>query len=78
MFQFFWVLFIYLFIFKINVTGENIVSQERDRIIVNTDVSKITVNQDGSWMLTYEERDDECSYKEMRLRFWKFDSEKQK
>lgn len=46
-------------------------------MIVNTEVTKAALSQDGLWMATVEQRDDEVSNMEVRLKFWKFDTETQ-
>jgi NET1-associated nuclear protein 1 (U3 small nucleolar RNA-associated protein 17) len=51
-------------------------TQERDVIIVNTEVTKIALDHDGTWMATVEERD-EVSSTEVRLKFWKYDLKQQ-
>lgn len=46
-------------------------------MIVNTEVTKIALNYDGTWMATVEQRDDDVSYTEVRLKFWNFDAKNQ-
>ncbi|XP_008559275.1 WD repeat-containing protein 75 [Microplitis demolitor] len=64
-------------LYNVNITAQNFLTQERSVVIVNTEVTKIALNYDGSWMATIEERDDKISCPEVRLKFWKFDTEKQ-
>ncbi|EFN76342.1 WD repeat-containing protein 75 [Harpegnathos saltator] len=64
-------------LYNINITAQNFLTQERDVIIVNTEVTKIALNPDGTWMATVEERNDKVSYIEVRLKFWRFDWNKQ-
>jgi len=64
-------------IFQINITAQNFLTQERDVIIVNTEVTKIALNHDGTWMATVEERNDKVSSIEVRLKFWLYDLKKQ-
>jgi len=52
-------------------------TQERNTVIVNTEVTKVAINDDGTRMATVEERDDKISHVEIRLKFWHFDMEKQ-
>lgn len=63
--------------FQINITAQNLLTQERHTVIVNTEVTKIAINYNGTWMVTLEERDDKISSIEIRLKFWEFDLEKQ-
>ncbi|XP_074094761.1 WD repeat-containing protein l(2)05287 [Cotesia typhae] len=64
-------------LYNINITAQNLLSQSRSIIIVNTEVTKIALNYNGSWMATVEERDDKISCPEVRLKFWHYDTEKQ-
>ncbi|XP_012275072.1 WD repeat-containing protein 75 [Orussus abietinus] len=64
-------------LYNVNITAQNILSQERNAIIVNTEVMKVTLNHDGTWMATVEQRDDKLSSIEVRLKFWKFDVNRQ-
>lgn len=57
-------------LYNINITAQNFLTQERDAIIVNTEVTKIALNHDGTWMATVEERNDKVSSIEVRLKFW--------
>jgi NET1-associated nuclear protein 1 (U3 small nucleolar RNA-associated protein 17) len=52
-------------------------TQERDVIIVNTEVTKIALNHNGIWMATVEERNDKISSIEVRLKFWTYDLDEQ-
>ena len=60
-----------------NITAQNLLTQERNAVIVNTEVTKISISYNGMWMATVEERDDQISSIELRLKFWEFDMEKQ-
>ncbi|XP_012060006.1 PREDICTED: WD repeat-containing protein 75 [Atta cephalotes] len=64
-------------LYNINITAQNFLTQERDVIIVNTEVTKIALNHDGTWMATVEERNDKVSSIEVRLKFWLYDLKKQ-
>lgn len=64
-------------LYNINITAQNFLTQERDVIIVNTEVTKIALNHDGTWMATVEERNDKISSIEVRLKFWIYDVNKQ-
>lgn len=63
--------------FQINITAQNFLTQERSVIIVNTEVTKIALNHNGTWMATVEERNDKVSCIEVRLKFWMFDTKQQ-
>ncbi|KZC09641.1 WD repeat-containing protein 75, partial [Dufourea novaeangliae] len=64
-------------LYNINITAQNFLTQERSLIIVNTEVTKIALNHDGTWMATVEERNDKLSCIEVRLKFWMFDAKEQ-
>ncbi|XP_043254565.1 WD repeat-containing protein 75 [Colletes gigas] len=64
-------------LYNINITAQNFLTQERSLIIVNTEVTKIALNHDGTWMATVEERNDKLSCIEVRLKFWMFDVKQQ-
>lgn len=71
-------LFINLLInFQINITAQNFLTQERNVLIINTEVTKIAINHDGMWMATVEERNDKMSCIEVRLKFWMYDVKQQ-
>jgi len=56
----------------------NYLTQECNAVIVNTDVTKVSVNSDGHWMATVEHRDDGETSMEVRLKFWHYDAVKQR
>ena len=56
----------------------NYLTQERNAVIVSTDVTKVSVNSDGHWMATVEHRDDGETSVEVRLKFWHYDAVKQR
>ncbi|XP_043271275.1 WD repeat-containing protein 75 [Venturia canescens] len=64
-------------LYNVDITAQNLLPQERNVILVNTEVTKIALSPDGSWMATVEERDDKEYFIEIRLKFWKFDAQKQ-
>lgn len=51
-------------------------SQERDRILYDINVTKAAFNID--WMATGEVFNDQEHLPELRLKFWKYDEESQK
>jgi NET1-associated nuclear protein 1 (U3 small nucleolar RNA-associated protein 17) len=64
-------------LYNLDITQMNYLTQERNDIIVNTDVMKVSLNCNGEWMATVEERDDGESNMEVRLKFWHYDTVKQ-
>ncbi|XP_017756050.1 PREDICTED: WD repeat-containing protein 75 [Eufriesea mexicana] len=64
-------------LYNINITAQNFLTQERSVIIVNTEVTKIALNYNGTWMATVEERNDKVSCIEVRLKFWMYDTKQQ-
>ncbi|XP_058803297.1 WD repeat-containing protein 75 [Phymastichus coffea] len=64
-------------LYNVNITAQNILTQERDAIIVNTEVTRVAISSDGVFMATMEERDDGVSSMEIRLKFWEFHADKQ-
>lgn len=63
---------------QLDITGMNYLTQERNDVIVNTDVTKVSLNCDGHWMATVEQRDDGETNMEVRLKFWHYDNVKQR
>ncbi|XP_069683922.1 WD repeat-containing protein 75 [Periplaneta americana] len=64
-------------LYNLDITGLNYLTQERNAVIVNTDVTKVAFSSNGQWMSTVEQRDDGETNMEVRLKFWFFDSVKQ-
>lgn len=64
-------------LYNLDITQMNYLTQERNNVIVNTDVTKVSLNCNGEWMATVEERDDRETNMEVRLKFWNYDSVKQ-
>ena len=62
---------------QVNITQQCRVSQERNSVIVNTEVNRVAISSNGMWMITVEERDDKIAFLEVRLKFWEFNKEKQ-
>ncbi|XP_044269516.1 WD repeat-containing protein 75 [Tribolium madens] len=60
-------------LYNVDVVGQNKVSNERSCNIENTEVSKIAINKNSSWMATVESRKDPEYSPELRLKFWNFD-----
>ncbi|XP_003394578.1 WD repeat-containing protein 75 [Bombus terrestris] len=64
-------------LYNINITAQNFLTQERNVLVINTEVTKIAINHDGMWMATVEERNDKMSCIEVRLKFWMYDVKQQ-
>lgn len=64
-------------LYNLDITGMNYLTQERNALIVNVDVTKVSMNSDGHWMATVEQRDDGETSIEVRLKFWHYDAVKQ-
>ncbi|XP_046621539.1 WD repeat-containing protein 75 [Neodiprion virginianus] len=64
-------------LYNINITAQNLLTQERNTVIANTEVTKVALSQDGLWMGSVEQRDDGLSEMEVRLKFWNFDTDTQ-
>ncbi|XP_066959490.1 WD repeat-containing protein 75 [Macrobrachium rosenbergii] len=64
-------------LYQLDVVRENFICPERDVKMYNTEVKKVAISPEGTWLATVECRDDFQSSIEIRLKFWQFDSEKQ-
>lgn len=64
-------------LYNLDITEMNYLTQECNAVIVNTDVTKVSMNSDGHWMATVEHRDDGETSMEARLKFWHYDAVKQ-
>ncbi|KAJ9575440.1 hypothetical protein L9F63_007691, partial [Diploptera punctata] len=62
---------------RLDISGMNYVTQERNAVIINTEVIRIALSSDGRWLATVEHRDDQETFAENRLKFWQFDQRKQ-
>lgn len=58
------------------MVDSNILSQEANRIIYNTRISKAAFNI--NWMATGEEYNDLENFPEVRLKFWQFNEKLQR
>ncbi|XP_018576979.1 WD repeat-containing protein 75 [Anoplophora glabripennis] len=65
-------------LYSVDVVGRNRITNERGVIMENTDVTKVAISKNGLWLGTVEERRDKVYNSEIRLKFWKFNSEMQK
>ncbi|XP_014214373.1 WD repeat-containing protein 75 [Copidosoma floridanum] len=65
-------------LYNMNITDQNIITRERNTTLTNTEVIKVAINVNGSWLATIEEwKDDSISHFEIRLKFWKYNVSKQ-
>lgn len=58
-----------------DITKENALAAEQDKVIFNTRVTKVAVSED--WMATSECWSDEKRSVHIRMKFWRFDAQKQ-
>ncbi|XP_030846369.1 WD repeat-containing protein 75 [Strongylocentrotus purpuratus] len=65
-------------LYNMDITGENYISPENlHKPLAHTEVTHMTFDLKGEWMVTAERRDDGETSVEMRLKFWEFDAKKQ-
>ncbi|KAJ8919827.1 hypothetical protein NQ315_006356 [Exocentrus adspersus] len=65
-------------LYSVDVVGRNKITNERDCVMENIEVTKTAVSRTGVWLATVEERRDPVYHSELRLKFWKFSSEQQR
>ncbi|CAG7717113.1 unnamed protein product [Allacma fusca] len=65
-------------LYDLDITNQNYITSERNKAIPFSDVNHISFSKNGRWLITSESRFEEGSFTETRLKFWKFDSVKQK
>lgn len=58
-----------------DTTQQNVLNMEADKILYNTTITHVAINMD--WIVTSELLDDTYNAIELRLKFWKFNIEKQ-
>ncbi|XP_074038471.1 WD repeat-containing protein l(2)05287 [Leptinotarsa decemlineata] len=63
--------------FNIDIVDQNKITNERECVMVNTEITKFAISKTGLWLANIEERRDMEYHKEIRLKFWKFDESKQ-
>lgn len=59
-------------LYNLDIANQNYLSQERDKVIVNTEITKAAVSYDGKWMVTVEMRKDQETCIELLLKFWQY------
>lgn len=62
---------------QLDIVCQNKLPQERGIISIDTLITRLAINKTGTWMATVEERNDP-NLPEQRLKFWFFNSTKQK
>ncbi|CAH1961489.1 unnamed protein product [Acanthoscelides obtectus] len=65
-------------LYNVDIVVQNKITNERDCVMKNTEITKIAISKCGLWLATVEERIDELYSNEIRLKFWKFDLTNQK
>ncbi|ERL83484.1 WD repeat-containing protein 75-like [Dendroctonus ponderosae] len=64
-------------LYNVDIVNQNKLTDERNCKIENTEVIKLALSEDGRWLATTEERKEGKLCKELRLKFWFFDTTKQ-
>ncbi|XP_072179369.1 WD repeat-containing protein 75-like [Diadema setosum] len=65
-------------LFNLDITSENYISPEQlDKPLAHTEVTHVTFDHRGDWMITAERRDDGETSVELRLKFWQYEHAKQ-
>ncbi|KAG8222238.1 hypothetical protein J437_LFUL001436 [Ladona fulva] len=59
-------------LYNLDVVCQNYLTQERNAVIYNTDVTHVAFTSNGNWMATVEQRKDPEASLEVRLKFWKY------
>lgn len=57
---------------QLDIVGQNYMTQERHKQIINTEVTHVAMSPDGKWMVTVETRDDQETFLETLLKFWQY------
>ncbi|KAK7084697.1 hypothetical protein SK128_022830 [Halocaridina rubra] len=65
-------------LYQLDVAMENYINPERNIKLYNSEVEKVAISPDGSWLATLVYRDDFQSSREIRLIFWHFDTVSQR
>lgn len=60
---------------QLDITNENALAAEHDKAIFNTRVTKLAINE--HWLVTGECFDDQERSIQLRMKFWRFDEQKQ-
>uniref|UniRef100_A0A0A9XS32 WD repeat-containing protein 75 n=1 Tax=Lygus hesperus TaxID=30085 RepID=A0A0A9XS32_LYGHE len=64
--------------YNIDVTMMNYLTQERDKVIVNTQVTHSALTSDGLWLATIETRYEPGLALELKLKFWEYNNDKKR
>ncbi|XP_076361137.1 WD repeat-containing protein l(2)05287 [Tachypleus tridentatus] len=60
--------------FNLDIVNQNLATQERHQCVINREVTKACIDNNGEWLGTVELRDDGETNIEIKLKFWWFDS----
>lgn len=60
---------------QLDITTENALAAEHDKVIFNTRVTKVAISED--WLVTSECFDDQQRSVQLRMKFWRFDEHRQ-
>lgn len=60
-------------LFQLDIVNMNYLAPESDKVIINVDIDRFTISDDGLWLATVELRDDAITLPEMRLKFWHYE-----
>ncbi|KAL1137709.1 hypothetical protein AAG570_009405, partial [Ranatra chinensis] len=67
-----------ILLFNVDITQRNILTQERAKVITNTEVTHCSLSSDGAWMASIETRNESGTALELRLKIWQFIPSKQR
>jgi len=60
--------------FKLDISDENYISPENlNKPLSNSEIECVALNNDSTWLVTVERRNDNWTMPETRLKFWYFD-----
>ncbi|XP_054262559.1 WD repeat-containing protein 75-like [Macrosteles quadrilineatus] len=59
-------------LYNLDIVGQNYLSQERTKEIINTEVTRVAVSYDGNWLVTVEMQDDQHACCDTQLKFWQY------
>ena len=57
-------------IYELDVIKQNLISNEKERQIILTQITKVSITDDSKWLVTLEFRQDLETLPEIRLKFW--------
>ncbi|XP_074599425.1 WD repeat-containing protein l(2)05287 [Brevipalpus obovatus] len=65
-------------LFSVDIVNMNYLPPEADKLIINVDIDRFAVSDDGAWIATLEMRDDGVTLLEIRLKFWEYKEDSDK